>query len=707
MRKHEDTTMQRNEMRILGAAVILALGAATAAAQRPVREARSDNGRFLLRVNPGRPGRVAQGCEATLYERGERAGAERRVWQRAIVNDTAPLHALVRDDGRFVVTLDEHRRGGARNPLVIYGAQGELLRHFLLTDLLEAGDWPHVKATRREARWLDNARLAFDDSAQHFVIQLSWGRELRIDLRTLRIVPAATRSDIDTVLVIPADIAAVLFGHDETDGDSSAAEPLAGLAELTPEEQERAAEIAAQLSDIGGETTTSPAEEPVPAASALEDSSGEAPAAAAPDSASMPEEVELAMPPPDPAEKVDYVAWLNEVGRVEGPEASPVYDAAFAEFVPWDGDTELLAAAARGDPGALASPELEAWLAANAGALTTFREATQYPAKRSELRSPDGTVMGVLLPDLGPLRTLARAAVIEGRQLAAAGRANEAAERYLDALAAGAHTGNGLTLIENLVGTTMQVPAAEALMDLQAEPLGDELDYAALSHDAVAAYQPTRAAAEMLQGERAFYMDAAQRMWDYDPHTGTCVLNTERAGEFLSQVEGTESDPGRLAQDLARVAEIGYEQTVAIGDAYYDALTAAVAQPYPQASVRLAQIEDAMAGDQSSHPFLQRLTPSLTRYVFLRTRGDAARNAALLVTHLNSYRQAHGEYPASLDALGDRDFVVDPFSAAPFVYRRTGEDFVLYSVGGNGADNGGVHDRKGETSDLVFWPRPK
>ena len=424
------------------------------------------------------------------------------------------------------------------------------------------------------------------------------------------------------------------------------------------------------------------------------------------ESAPAPAPVDSAVPMPNAAEKVDYVAWLNRLGQLAGPDARPLYDSAIEKLWPWPGGAELLAAAARGEAVALSSPEMTTWLDANAEAIATFRNAAQYPAKGWSLHSANGTALAVELPDLAPLRALARATVVEGRQLAAAGEGAAAAECYLDVLAAGAHTGSGFTLIENLVGMAMQAPAAEALLDLQEGPAGDALDYAALARDAEAAYRPTRPAAEAIQGERALFMDAVQRVWDVDPQTGDCVLNAAKARDLLALVEGEHADAARQAEDLDRLKEIGYEQTVAIGAAYYDTLTAALALPYPESHPRIAEIESTLADNESAHPFLRRLTPSLERYGFLMTRGETTRAASLLVTHLHGYRQAHGEYPASLEVLAGQSFVTDPFSAAPFVYRRAGDDFVLYSVGGNGVDDSGVHDRKAETNDLVFWPRP-
>ena len=61
---------------------------------------------------------------------------------------------------------------------------------------------------------------------------------------------------------------------------------------------------------------------------------------------------------------------------------------------------------------------------------------------------------------------------------------------------------------------------------------------------------------------------------------------------------------------------------------------------------------------------------------------------------LERYRLAHGEYPDSLDALAPQ-FIAkvphDVIGGQPLHYRRTSDgQFVLYSVGWNETDDGGV-----------------
>ncbi|MCK4342744.1 MAG: hypothetical protein KAY37_13585 [Phycisphaerae bacterium] len=722
-----------------GLAILLGTEVAAAEGQRPLREVQSENKHFVLRIEPGRPGRAGRSCQATLFKRSERNQRGRKVWERALVNDVAPMAAFIRNDGRFLVTLDEYRCGGARHALVVYGAQGQLLRHFLLQDLLSKSDWEHVKVSRREVSWLKDARCAFADEQGRFIIELKWGRTVRIDLKMLQVVGEDGRPAGGVLAAIPAEVLLELLGHLEKDGEQIIAERLAELAELSPEERAGAEAVAEQLSpedQAGGLEEVAATEEEVPEVALADDAAvaelpaddvatvAEAPAGVEPEvvdaevSPDVVPDVEersaevhiyagLEIPAPNPADKTDYIAWVNELGVVEGPDAAPIYDAAVAQLVNPDEQKDVLRAASHGDQDALASPELAAWLAENGTALDTFREASRYPARSWEHHTESGAVFDILLPNLSPMRQLAYGAVAEGRFLAAEGRPAEAAERFLDTLAAGHHISQGFTLIEDLVGVAMQALATEALLDLVADPATAELDFMSLADEVEAAYSPARSSAVSIQGERAFFMDCTQRLWDVDPQTGRTVLNPEKAREFISMVGVEDNDSPEGSSIMAEMLQADYEQTVADGDSYYDTLTTAVSLPYPEASRQLEELEAELVDNKDKSPLVRHLMPSLSRYHYIKVRGEANRRSALLVTNIQAYRQEYGEYPTALDVFAERDFAVDPFSNSGFIYRREGDSFVLYSTGGNLADDGGVHDRRGDTNDLVFWPRPE
>jgi hypothetical protein len=75
---------------------------------------------------------------------------------------------------------------------------------------------------------------------------------------------------------------------------------------------------------------------------------------------------------------------------------------------------------------------------------------------------------------------------------------------------------------------------------------------------------------------------------------------------------------------------------------------------------------------------------------------------------LLQYRQAHGAFPPTLDALG-LPGLMDPYNQQPLHYRPEGEGFIVYSVGEDQKDNGGaVRQRRQNTDYDIVWcyPRP-
>ncbi|MBK9128422.1 MAG: hypothetical protein IPM13_11590 [Phycisphaerales bacterium] len=742
--------------------------AALAHAARPLREASSESGAYTLRIEPGRVGGAAP-CEAVLLRNVEGSPRGRKLWERPLVNEVAPAIALVRDDGRYVVTLDEFRRGGARHALVIYGPDGGLLRHFLLTDLLTGDDWPHVRISRRAITWLRDAQCGFDDRAEQFTIRLAWGRTIRVDLRSLRLLrdddPALTRSADDAVPPQVLDlIAAASEEEDDTDepgatatradtaGDDVRAaeagshEHAAAEAEESP--QAAPSHGAGASEHAGARDEAAPGEvkrehdaRPTDADAARVDALAD-PARSTPGDSWM----DVPIPQPNPANPVNYAEWLNRFGRTSGADAAVLYERAVDWFTPFDGPAELLAAAQRGEPEALASAQIVAWLECNQSAMDAFRAAARLPG-RSWALPQDEPLLGVMPPNLTPLRQLARAMIVEGRRLATEGAFSKAADHFLDTISAGAHLGRGPTIIENLAGVAMQHYGAEALLDLlavlttdgeterpqgsvgadrappaarrePAEPVA-ALDYVLLAHRAELASRPVRSTAELARSERVMLLDALQHI--FSRALGD-VLTPDRTG-IRKLVERNELGVEPEAVTAA-LAAVGWDATLADASAYFETVELAAREPLSRAVAELEAAEQSIARLRERNPLLAELLPTMSRVHLLKTRAEATRRAALLVTHLNAYRQAHGRYPDSLDALGGREFVVDPFTSTRFDYARDGESFTLSSRGatwGNagtasvpsgaaagtaagGAASAGAGQRD-LTGEVVYWPR--
>lgn len=100
------------------------------------------------------------------------------------------------------------------------------------------------------------------------------------------------------------------------------------------------------------------------------------------------------------------------------------------------------------------------------------------------------------------------------------------------------------------------------------------------------------------------------------------------------------------------------------------------------------------------------LLPSMGRAARRQATAEAQIGTAQLAAALRLYREERGSYPDSLEAVRGLlpGMPVDPFTGKPYLYRREGSGFVVYSVGDDLADGGGQGGETGET-DLVFRSR--
>ena len=96
--------------------------------------------------------------------------------------------------------------------------------------------------------------------------------------------------------------------------------------------------------------------------------------------------------------------------------------------------------------------------------------------------------------------------------------------------------------------------------------------------------------------------------------------------------------------------------------------------------------------------------------VFLCLFGEAFEHGLLVVEGLKMFQQDIGEYPDSLKLLTANKFLkelpMDPFSGKPFIYKRAGKGYLLYSVGMNAKDDGGRRVRDGEVQPACVQTCP-
>jgi membrane protease YdiL (CAAX protease family) len=88
----------------------------------------------------------------------------------------------------------------------------------------------------------------------------------------------------------------------------------------------------------------------------------------------------------------------------------------------------------------------------------------------------------------------------------------------------------------------------------------------------------------------------------------------------------------------------------------------------------------------------------------------AEKDALIVTAAIMRYRLAQGDLPDELEQLIRADYLdslpLDPYSDAPFVYRKSVSDFLLYSLGRDFDDDGGIRSSSENNvgGDDVFWP---
>jgi len=414
---------------------------------------------------------------------------------------------------------------------------------------------------------------------------------------------------------------------------------------------------------------------------------------------------DLVVPAPDPANPVDYVEWWNRAnseGVADEDNAAPLLDEAMERLTDLGACSDFLKEAFDGgfdwdsEQGAM----LAQWFEQNADALELFRQASEKPACARQYSAGDsGALVAVQLPQLSRLRNACKAMAARSNWYASQGRYAAAAEDLLTVARVGQLQPQAPSLIECLVGTAVQSLAYDRMARL-ASDAGDALDYGLLAerlaHDDAGAPPFARA----IVAEKAMLMDTSQRVFRPNPETGQPALDVGQLGQLVPIPDDAVRESGSSAQAMPQ-----FDYTVRVGSEYYDRLTAVMELPYPQAQPQMAQLQVDFAAE--SNPLLRLLMVAGSKVKETQTRLESQRRMTHTLVRVLAYRQQTGALPESLDDLPDAGHVTaDAFTEQPFVYRRDGDLFTLYSVGPNGQDDGGAHTKWREDGDFVIWPPP-
>lgn len=106
------------------------------------------------------------------------------------------------------------------------------------------------------------------------------------------------------------------------------------------------------------------------------------------------------------------------------------------------------------------------------------------------------------------------------------------------------------------------------------------------------------------------------------------------------------------------------------------------------------------------------LAPSYHSVHDLYLRSDSGQRGALLLIGLKRYENKNRCWPENLDDIkgfAKEESFIDPTNGQSFVYEHIDGDFVLYSKGRNGIDDGGIgySGDEAKEDDVYIWPSKK
>ena len=301
-----------------------------------------------------------------------------------------------------------------------------------------------------------------------------------------------------------------------------------------------------------------------------------------------------------------------------------------------------------------------ALLEANAAALSQWRaglgkqcllpEAPPLPRTRRDLAqfSASGEIRA-------GLRNLARLAILSGRAREARGEYGPALQTYCDVIKFGQDLSRGGLLIDRLVGIAIQAMAHREVRECLAARQAQARDIEELIGRLGA-----------LRADRVPLADTIAEEYVYSRQT-----------PLPMRMEESVAGAKRSWAELIQRAKLPYYE-------------AAKLQPVTGRGV-----------------MGKTMVPVLDKARAKEAQIQATDLATELLAALELYRLRQGAYPESLDALVPDylpEMPLDPFAGKAFRYRRTDDNFRLYSVGQNMKDDGGVEPKPGKagTGDLVF-----
>ncbi|MHC4214266.1 MAG: hypothetical protein ACYSWP_12935 [Planctomycetota bacterium] len=358
------------------------------------------------------------------------------------------------------------------------------------------------------------------------------------------------------------------------------------------------------------------------------------------------------------------------------------------------------------------------WLGQNQTALNHLLRASYKPYCYREYKvsenNQDKWTMGILLPDLSTLKRISKASIWRSRLQRDHRQTTEALKTSQALVRIGRHFQLHLTIIEQLVGIAIgSLGEYETLRILEAEEFKAE-ELLNLQNDLRQIYSEGFPLMN-IEPEKFFFRDTVQQVFT-DGGLGGGHLIPKRMAPLMSFVYGDEEMDKFIYLPASLIHARRNETLERANQVYDEMIELSRMTPYTK-HINDHSSQNIVDALPKYRLFLCRtFVPALDKAGELSYRARSLYEASITVIALKRWRLEKDAYPDDLAQLVDSVYLekvpIDPFSDKPLVYRKNGDDFILYSVGRNFTDDGGKWGsddlkrkrRWDKNGDSLFWP---
>jgi len=414
----------------------------------------------------------------------------------------------------------------------------------------------------------------------------------------------------------------------------------------------------------------------------------------------------------EPTIKANYVAEYNKITQPANynpnENAAPYYEKAFEAFVEIP---EAIKDNLKDWPADVNNAEFNAmktWLASNSQAFSYLKRGVQKPFCWFERHGTDNAIFNIELPEISKLRTAAWGLSLRAKLNALQGQIELAFTQVIELHKMGIHYAGPVTLVEQLVGIAINGIAFNTAFAI--------LDRAEVDSAILASFQ-NRLEQQLQQskqlnfsiGERIYCLDIAQRMFT-DDGSGDGQLIPATLLKYKKESPMVPSI-SYVKAILVCLSHPGRRETLELQKKLYKELDKIVSKTPWQLRQNGTSYQNHVQKLTKGNYFLNDSVFSLGVICELFQKEKISGEALLATLALLRYKIDKGDFPVSLQELVLTNYIkklpMDPYSGKPLVYRKTDDNFTLYSIGADFDDDGGTPSVWGqgkEGGDHVFWP---